>query len=310
MTQVLPLPPVTAPNGIAVNPGTHLLYVTSKTGNSLAIIDPLSGALLKTVGVGGAPYGVAVNRVTNKVYVANFADATLSVVHGATGAVLKTISLATGGYGEPSYVAINETTNRIYVSLHGGDGLAVVSGSTDARLTTIKTGAGAFGVTVDPVDNRIYVSCRDGRTIQTVDGATNTLLSSMTVQTGGEPYALGMDAAARRLYVSYAPQAKNPRQVLAYRLQDSGLEWVGSILVGDGGPNGGGGVGVNSATGHVFTTNSQDDTVTVFDGATLLTLATLPVGDDPMPVAVDPSIGWAYIGNRSGNTLLAQPDVY
>ena len=45
---------------------------------------------------------------------------------------------------------------------------------------------------------------------------------------------------------------------------------------------------MNPLTHHVFVTNATEDTVSVFDGSTLLLLATVPTGNDPMGVAVDP----------------------
>ncbi len=115
---------------------------------------------------------------------------------------------------------------------------------------------------------------------------------------------------ARRLYVSFSPEPQNPRRVLGYGVSAAALQGLGYVDVGNGGPNGGGGLTVNQTTGHVFVTNSQDDTVTVLDGPALTKLATVPVGDDPMPVAVDPSITWVYVGNRGSGSIQALPDTY
>lgn len=303
------LPAVVAPNGMDVDDLTHRLYVTSKTTNSLLIVNPLTGAVIRTATVGRNPFGVAVNRVTGKAYVANFSDATVSVVDAA-GVVTKTIPLAAGGYGQPAFVDVHEGRNRVYVTLNGGGGVAVIDGATDTRLATVPTCAGAFGLAVDEELDRVYVSCRSGRSIQVINAATQTLLPGLAVQLSGEPYALALDGAARRLYVSYSPETGNPRQLLVYRAASAGLTWAGSALVGNGGANGGVGVAVNPLTGSVFVTNSQDDTVTILDGPTLLPLLTRATGDDPGPVTVDPSINWAYLGNRGSNSLLALPDSY
>ncbi len=304
-----PLPPVVAPNGIDVDDLVGRLYVTSKTTNSLVIIDPLTGSIVKTTTVGRAPFGVAVNRVTGKAYVANFTDATISAVN-SSGTVLKTIAVSTGGFGEPAFVDVHEGRNRIYVTLNTGGGVAVIDGATDTRLTTVPTCAGAFGLAVDEELDRVYVSCRVGRSIQVIDAKTQTLQPGLAVSLSGEPYALAFDTAARRLYVSYAPESGNPRQLLAYRAATAGLSSAGGILIGNGGPNGGAGVAVNPLTGNVFVTNSQDDTVTILDGPTLLPLITRFTGDDPGPVAVDPVLGCAYLGMRSGNWLLVITDAY
>jgi YVTN family beta-propeller protein len=289
-----------------VDESTHRLYVTSKTTNRLVVINPLTGAILQTTAVGRDPFGVAIHGATGKAYVANFSDASVSVVSAAGTA--KTIGLSAGGYSQPAFVDVHEGRNEVYVTLNGGGGLAIIDGAADTRLTTVPTCAGAFGVAADEELDRVYVSCRSGRSIQVVDAKTRTLLPNLAISLSGEPYALAFDPAARRLYVAYSPETGNPRQVLVYRASTSGLSWAGSALVGQGGANGGAGVAVNRLTGRVFVTNSQENTVTVLDGQTLLTLSTRATGSDPGPVAVDASINWAYVGNRGSGTLLALPD--
>ena len=57
-------------------------------------------------------------------------------------------------------------------------------------------------------------------------------------------------------------------------------------------------------------TNAAADTVSVFDGGSLLLLDTVPTGDDPMGVAVDPGLNYAFVGNRASNSLTSIPDTY
>ena len=65
-----------------------------------------------------------------------------------------------------------------------------------------------------------------------------------TIYLAGVPYALGLDPDLGRLYVSFAPELDDPRQVLVYRIP------ARTILArrrarGHGGPDGGGGIGAN-----------------------------------------------------------------
>lgn len=296
------------PKGLAVNENTHRLYVADRTANAVHIIDLVLGVREAIVPVGRQPFGVAVNAATRKAYVANFLDGTLSVIDEASETVVKTIAFAP--YGEPIHVAVNPVTNRVYVALHRGGRLAVINGADDTLLTTVDVGTGAFGVAVDLLLNQVYVSCRDSRLIRVVDGASNAVLGGMTIFPGGEPYALEIDPGLRRLYVSFAPEGDNPRQLLAYSLWATGPVMDGSTQVGNGGPEGGCGVAVNRATHHVFVTNSQDDNVSVVQGATMMLLGTVPVGDDPAGVAVDPGLMQAFVGNRGSRNIVALPDGY
>ena len=308
-----PIPPIVIeglqhPKGIGINLANHRLYVASRDTDVVYEVNPLDGTVVRSILVGDEPFGVAVNTTTNKIYVANYRSNTVSVINGATGKVIRTISL--WSYRQPSYVAINEVTNRIYVSLHGDGRLAVINGATDTLETTVEVGAGAFGVAADPVRNRVFVSCRDANWVRVINGATNEVLWDQTIHPGGTPYALGIDPGLERLYVSFAPLPDDPSQVLAYRIPATGPSLTGAVLVGHGGADGGGGVAANPITHHVFVTNAAADTVSVFDGDSLLLLATAPTGDDPMGVAVDPGLNYAFVGNRASNNLTSIPDTY
>ena len=303
---VIELPGLVYPNGLGSNPTNHRLYVASRETHQVFEVDEPTGALIRKIAVGLRPFGVAVNTTTDKVYVANFGSDTLSVISGQTGTVIKTISLAP--FGEPTHVAINETTHRIYVALHRGGRLAVIDGDTDSLITTVKMGSGAFGVAADPILNRIYVSSRDIQAVQVVDGATHSVLWDQTVYPAGEPYALGIDPDLGRLYVSFAPEPNDPRQVLVYRIPSTGPSLLAALNVGHGGPDGGSGIAANPTTHHVFVTNAADDSVTVIDGTTAGVLATVHVGQSPMGVAVDPGLSYAFIGNRASNDVTVMPD--
>ena len=82
------------PDGIAVNPATHTVYVTNVTDNTVSVLDAAtcdatvsSGCstphprLLRT---GKSPRWVTVDQATDTVYVPNGDDGTTSVLNGAT----------------------------------------------------------------------------------------------------------------------------------------------------------------------------------------------------------------------------------
>jgi YVTN family beta-propeller protein len=303
------IPGLQHPKGIAVDLQTHRLYVASRNTNVVYEVDPktVPATVVRAIPVGREPFGVAVNNATGKVYVANFLDNSVSVISIATGAVIKTISLPAG---EPSYLAINEKTNRVYVTLHKGGRLAVIRGDTDTLVTTVEVGSGPFGVAVDPETNRIFISCRDSRLVRVVDGVTNAVLLAQTAYLEGMPYVLGIDPNLGRLYVSYAPELDNPRQVLVYRIPPEGPSLLTAVLVGNGGADGGGGIGVNPLTSHVFVSNSAEDSVSVFSGTTSMILDTVMVGDDPLSVAVDPGWSYVWVGNRKSTSISGIPDLY
>ncbi len=137
----VPLPGAIHPKGVAVNPNTHRVYVTSRDNDQLYMLDGLTNTVLRSVTVGDEPWGVAVNARTNKVYVVNFAGGTLSVLDGASLTLLTTRWLGPN----PTFVEINESTNMIFAVLYGINGLAVIDGATDEVVSVAGTGVSGPG---------------------------------------------------------------------------------------------------------------------------------------------------------------------
>ena len=310
-----PAPPplirnVPHPNGIAVNPQTHKVYVASKTTGRLFKVDGAANTVLLSYPSGSEPFGVAINRMTNKVYVANYAGNTVTIFDGATGALLASINFAALGYGQPSYIAVDEALNRAYVTLHSGGRVAVIDGAANALITTMEAQSGAFGVDVHPGLQRAYVSSRDTGSINVFDTAANMRLWPQTTPVGGTPYALAVDALRNRLYVLYAPPGAAPDRVAVFGLAPGGASRIGTVLVEDGGAQGGTGIAVNPSTGRVFVANSAGNSVTVIDGPALAVLATVPVGRNPGMVGVNPATNQIYIANRGDDTVQVIADAF
>jgi len=62
-------------------------------------------------------------------------------------------------------------------------------------------------------------------------------------------------------------------------------------------------MGLDPATGTVYLTNNDDNTVSVISEATGTVTATVGVGGDPTGVAADPHTGTVYVTNYSDNTV-------
>ncbi len=65
---------------MAVDPGTHTVYVTNIHDNTVSVIDASTRTVTATVPVGKQPGGVAVDPGTHTVYVTNIHDNTVSVI--------------------------------------------------------------------------------------------------------------------------------------------------------------------------------------------------------------------------------------
>ena len=121
-------------------------------------------------------------------------------------------------------------------------------------------GAGAWGLALNTNLNRVYVTTRDSGAVTTIDGnAPYSLLGSQTRQactgTGSSPYGMDFNPLNNRLYIACSPN-HNVNTAAIYKTSVAGLALHVFVPIGIGGEDGGGGVAVNTTTGHVMFTNS------------------------------------------------------
>ncbi|HEY79663.1 MAG TPA: hypothetical protein EYP25_01090 [Anaerolineae bacterium] len=317
-----PIIPIPHPETTAIDDETNRLYIASRSTNRLHVVDGWTNASITSVPVGQAPFGVAVNPVTKRAYVANTQSDSLSVIDLTSHAVIAIIDFDPGAM--PIQVAVNPDTNKIYVTLHDHNALAVIDGGTNALMKTLPDLPGAFDVIVNRPDNQVYVSTRDGRFVSIIDGATDT--EKTRLYPGGETFSLAFDPGLKQLYVIIDPnvllaqldelpiylplphlfrqEETNPNVVVIFEVKpnyDFGRR--GHLVADEAGPQGGLGIAANAATGHLFISNSAADTLTIFDGAGMTELATLPMDGDPGDVAVNPNTNRVYVSNRSANVV-------
>jgi len=306
------------PNGLAVNPYTNRLYVTSRDNSSVLMIDTTNMQMLKKTTVGASPWGVAVNPVTNKVYVANFTAGTLSVLDGTTLDLLTTISFTGTGTNasRPTFVAAMPNSNLIVVVLYGWQEFALIDGTQDKIVLIVAPeGRGPWGLAVDDKRHRVFVSFRDSGTVEAFDqyphwsSPAHSAVSPCGATPYGIPYALAFNSSNDQLYVACAHQDGNVDTAVVYSVLDDGVpKEISRAALDSGGSNGGGGVAVNTGSGNAFFTNSLSGTVSVIGGPSNRVIARLPTGVDPFAIAVDSMKGQVYVGDRAGNRIFVFAD--
>lgn len=303
------------PNGLALNPYTNRLYVTSRSNNTLLMIDATTMQTLQQTTVGPLPFGVAINPLTNKVYVANFANGTISVLDGLNLNLLKTINL--GGPSQPTFLATMPSRNLVFVALHGFDSFAVIDGAQDRALAWVgNDSAGTWGIAVDDKRRRAFISSRDGGLIQVIEEFPSQYLTWRIAASirpcddrpFGSPFALAFNPANDRLYVACAHHNNVDTAAVYHVGEDGRPREIGRSALPSGGADGGGGVAVNTTTGNAFFSNSLSGSVSVVGGPSNRAIATLPTGVDPFGVAVDPLRGRVYVGDRAGNRIFVFAD--
>ena len=100
------------PNGIAIAPDGKTFYVSNEWNNTVSEIDAGTLQVLRTLETGWGPVGVTTDRAGKFLYTANALSDDISVINLATGKEVK--RLAAGHF--PEYVALSRNGKWIYVS--------------------------------------------------------------------------------------------------------------------------------------------------------------------------------------------------
>lgn len=248
--------------------------------------------------------GVAANPATNLIYLVqpSFGGTsdTLSVVSGSTDQVVQNIQVPVGAY----LPAVNLVTNKIYIascdtfSATPSCFVTVVDGKKNTVLKqipiTTNEGDGLLGIAVDLLCNKVYVSNATDDVIDIIDGKTNTLTGTLGVS-GGIPTGLSVNPFADRLYV---PLGNGEVEIFDTKAKT----YLSTTTVGSADSF----TAVNLITGNVYVTDAVTgpSTIAVLTQSGAVT-TTVPVGDTPYGLDVDPITNRIYVASTALNTLTA-----
>jgi YVTN family beta-propeller protein len=294
----------TGPTGVAIDPGTHSLYVADSGGSTVSVIDTTTcnaevqsgcGQAPAEVTVGSNPFGIALDPVTDTVYVTNLGPKdegdTVSVIDAATcnaddrsgcGQTPAEVTVGSGPFG----IAVNPTTDTVYVANSGqlftaadGHTLSVINGITCNAVqssgcgqtpTTVTVGRAPFGVATDDATNTVYVVNNQG-------GETNATLSTID--------GAHCDATNRSDCIAMPPTDLGPGRA----------------------PNG---VVLDPSTHTLYTANFINATVSAIDlnGPTAeRTSPRFAVGSAPQGIAIDPANHTVYVANSLDGNVSVLP---
>ncbi|MHA7965581.1 YncE family protein [Paenibacillus sp. CAU 1782] len=233
----------------------------------------LAAAQSKDIAMGSTPYYVAINPIANKIYVVNyeFVDGlNISSVTIIDGASNKTKKVEVGE--SPGYIAVNPVTNKIYVLDSSNNSVTVIDGVSN-ETTKVPVGEHPITIAINPVSNKIYV---------VNSGVHNSELNKYVEGTGS---------------ITVIDGASNKTTTIA-------------AATGVGAPSH---IAVNPVTNKIYVTNggrvnvdgSFDDegSVSVIDGASNKTKATVKVGAGPRALAVNQATNKIYVANMLSDNV-------
>lgn len=330
-SSVPPPPPIECPppdgcpleatiKNLGVYEAKNRLYVVRRDADNinvgeLLLVNPDTFEILDREPTGAQPWGIAIDETANLVYVGNFAGDDVWVYDADTLEVLAKLPVG----DQPALMDIlpaqGNTPATIFVLLKGPSRVAIIQGQT--LQGTVETGgSGPFGIAVDAINQQVYIS----------NGDTPSLTYLVNVNGAWQPrFGAGFLDKRRLFDVAYSPNLQKLYVVnadsqgnwfLEYWKPDP-VQWgfIGRQSLPSGGDLaseavGGAGLGVVIVTGNVFNANTGANNLTVIDGPSDGVLATIGLGNDPFPLAIDQSRKIVYIGLRAPGRVIKLADTY
>ncbi|MBM4428884.1 MAG: hypothetical protein FJ026_00865 [Chloroflexi bacterium] len=273
------------PQAVAVLDGR--VYVANRQTDNVSLIE--GDRVVAVIAVGRNPSAIAADSKTGLVYVANEGDSSISILSGTR--VVKTVPA-------PQDVAcLAALDGRLYTGGRGENALAVFDGTSGERVATLplRSSMGILALAANSGNYLLYASVYDA--VEIVDMQKLAVVGRVEHPTY---VTLGTDPLSGRLFLNEYDAQSGIQYLVAYAAW--GQQELGRVAVG-GDPRG---MDVDAETGLVYVANSWSNDVSVIDGRAMKWLANVPVGLQPVAVAVGTG-GQAYVVN-SGSDNVARLD--
>ena len=246
--------------------------------------------------------GVVADPLNDRVYVVapSFGGATddLAIINGKTNTIIGNVSIPVGAY----LAAVNYFSGKVYVATCNSDAdpvncsVTVVNTFKKNAVTTIPItttqGDGLLGIAVDVITDKIYVSNASDNVINIIDGNCDQLVGTLPIS-GGEPVGLAVNPFLHTLYVPL-----NDSSVDVFDTKAKSL--ISTTTVGGTDSF----AAVNLATGNVYVTDAEagPSTTAVLNSAGTVQ-TTVPVGDSPYGLDVDPFTNLIFVASTALNNV-------
>lgn len=229
----------------------------------------------------------SLDPTTGRLYIAHMNADHLVVFDTASQKVLANI----GGFARVHGVLVVPELQRLFASVTADHEVAAVD--TQTLRTVAKVGPITYpdGLAYAPDAKRVFVSDEHGNTDAVVDAQTYILIKKIPL--GGGAGNTVYDPAAKRTLV--AVHEKNEIAAIdPQKLEIIGLYPVPGVKE----PHG---IALDVANQLAFVAGAGNHTLALIDLASMKTLGTYPVGDDPDVLSFDPGLKQLYVSAESGD---------
>ncbi len=281
-----PLPPlIYTYSALAVDPGARA-YVCDYNSGIITALDITGGTpslLSNFPATAPSAMALAVDPSTHLLYAVSGSGAAVNVFD-QTGAQQAAIRVRHA----PSAIAL-DGAGHAYVADSQSDSLSVIGTSGLALSGTIALGVQNMGLSLDTAGNRLYAANFIAGAVGVLDPSARSFLTSWT--SGGGTWATALDSSLGQVYaVNTADGSLSVFNSSTGALKTKIAAGATSAAT----------IAVNQQTHLVYISAAS---LAVVDGSSLQLVSTIPVGNTPVGVAIDPSANRIYVANQHSGSI-------
>jgi YVTN family beta-propeller protein len=267
------------PRALAFNPTTHRLYAVDQDGNRVIVVD--SKGARSSIAVGRAPNCIVADAALNRIYVVNAGSGNVSVIDGATDHVVKTLP----GEEHPYAIGFDAALHRAYVTNTYSNKVTMIDTATDS-VQPLPVGSKDYVETDSHRKRAFFISYEDPAL--TILDATNAIhREDLSLS---HPWGFAVDEKRGIVYVTEIGR----NTLIAYHEEDGKTDKVPTGAMPDA-------VAIDETANRIYVANYVGDSVTVVDGATMKSVATVAAGHHPQALALDGKRHRIFVANTHSN---------
>jgi DNA-binding beta-propeller fold protein YncE len=185
-------------HGVAVDPISHLGFVTRSEANTVDVFDPDKMQLIKRISVAEGADAIIYDPYHKLLYAGNGEAKVATLIDPVTLTNIGAIPLG----GEPEFAVFDPQSHLIYQNLKDNDSVAVVDVATRSvvRRWALPGCDMPTGTTIDAAGRRLFVVCVKSATFVALDLNTQQIVASLPI--GGLPDSVAYDPELHRIYTT------------------------------------------------------------------------------------------------------------
>ena len=216
---------VTAPGALA-----RSVYATSYEGNSVSVLDALSGQIAgPTIPLpGGGPFTIAIAPDGKTAYAVNYTSEKVAAIDTATNKVIgPEMPVGPNSYG----IAITPDGSRAYVVSEGDDSVVALDLQTRQPIgTPIKVGESPNEIAITPDGRRAYVTNNVSESVSVIDLTTNQVLGA-PIHVAKNPYGIAITPDGSTVFVGTVKGGISVIDIATNQVVGATIPVLGSVEV-------------------------------------------------------------------------------